>query len=46
MTIKELYDWAVSEGFENYTIIVRDTFGSTTWMLEPTIDEDKQEVEL
>ena len=30
MTIEELYDWAVSEGVEDYTIIVRQNDGSTS----------------
>lgn len=46
MTIKELYEWSVGVGVEDYTIVVRQGDGSTSWYVEPTIDNDKQEVEL
>ena len=44
MTIKDLYDWAVERGCEDFTIQVRDYDGEFTpdgEIIEPVIDEDE-----
>ena len=38
MTIKDLYDWAVERGCEDFTIQVRDYDGEN---IEPVINEDE-----
>ena len=37
MTIQELYDWACREGVEDCELTVRDSNGSETSCIEPTI---------
>ena len=41
MTIFQLYEWACREGVEDCDLIVRDTDGSKTSYIEPTIEYHK-----
>lgn len=41
MTIQQLYDWACREGVEDCELIVRDSNGSETCYIEPTINHIK-----
>ena len=49
MTIKDLYDWAVGRGCEDFTIQVRDYDGEYTpdgEIIEPVIDYSDLKVRL
>lgn len=41
MTIQQLYDWACREGVEDCELIVKDSNGSDTSYIEPTINHFK-----
>lgn len=48
-TIKELYDWAVENGYENYKVFVNDSDGygdNDIFLCEIFIDKKKKEISL
>lgn len=40
MTIKELYEWAIEHGVEDYDIEVYSSFGETTYCTDAYIEKN------
>jgi hypothetical protein len=46
-TIKELYDWAIENGYENYKAFVRDEgWDCDIYLCAISVDKEKKEISL